>query len=95
MKDDNNYMSRPIVDIIRFSSESMVVVLYRIGMVMSQWMSRSMNLLCLFSSHNNTWDNYGVGVIHTTIKRYLLYKRKLLELCFVQNLEVCARNLLF
>ena len=34
IKDDNNYMFRPIAAIIRFSSESMVVVLYGIGMVM-------------------------------------------------------------
>jgi len=31
IKDDNNYMFRPNAAIIRFSSESMVVVLYRIG----------------------------------------------------------------
>jgi len=36
MKDDSNYMFRPIAAIIRFSSESMVV-LYRIGMGMSRW----------------------------------------------------------
>jgi len=36
IKDDNNYMFRPIAAIIRFSSESMVVVLYRIGMVTSR-----------------------------------------------------------
>ena len=37
MKDDNKYMFRPIAAIIRFSSESMLVVLYRIGMFMSRW----------------------------------------------------------
>ena len=37
IKDDNNYMFRPIAVIVRFSSESMLVVLYRIGMVMSRW----------------------------------------------------------
>jgi len=37
IKDDNNYVFQPIAVIIRFPSESMVVVLYRIGMVMSQW----------------------------------------------------------
>ena len=37
IKDDNNHMFRPIVAIIRFSSESMVVVLYGSGMVMSRW----------------------------------------------------------
>ena len=29
IKEDNNYMFRPIAAIIRFSSESMVVVLYK------------------------------------------------------------------
>jgi len=48
---------------------------------------RSMNLLSLFSSYNNIWDNFW-GVIHPTIKRYLFYKRKLLELWLVQNLEL-------
>jgi len=37
IKDDSNYMFRPIAAIIRFSSESMVVVLYRIVMGMSRW----------------------------------------------------------
>ena len=37
IKDDNNYTFRPIATIIKFSSESMFVVLYRIGMVMSRW----------------------------------------------------------
>ena len=37
IKDEVNYMFRPHVAIIRFSSESMVVVLYRIGMGMSRW----------------------------------------------------------
>jgi len=32
-----NYMFRPNVSIIRFPSESMLVVIYRIGMVMSRW----------------------------------------------------------
>jgi hypothetical protein len=31
VKDESNYMFRPIEAIIRFSSESMVVVLYRIS----------------------------------------------------------------
>jgi len=37
IKDDSNYMFRPNVAIIRLSSESIVVVLYRIGMGMSRW----------------------------------------------------------
>ena len=37
IKDEVNYMFRPNMAIIRFSTESMVVVLYRIGMGMSRW----------------------------------------------------------
>jgi len=37
IKDDSNYMFQSIAAIIGFSSESMVVILYRIGMVMSRW----------------------------------------------------------
>jgi len=37
IKNDSNYMFRPIAAIVRFSSESMLVVLYRIGMAMSRW----------------------------------------------------------
>jgi hypothetical protein len=37
MKDDINYMFRPIAAITMFSSESMVLMLYGIGMVMSRW----------------------------------------------------------
>jgi len=37
IKDEVNYTFRPNVAIIRFSSESMVVLLYRIGMGMSRW----------------------------------------------------------
>jgi len=37
IKDEVNYMFLPNVAIIRFSSESMVVALYRIGMGMSRW----------------------------------------------------------
>ena len=35
--DDNNYMFRPIAAIIRFSSESVVVMIYRIGMFWAQY----------------------------------------------------------
>ena len=41
-------MFRPIAAIISFSSESMVVVLYRIGMGMSRWLD-----LWFFSSPQN------------------------------------------
>ena len=37
IKVEINYMFRPNVAIIRFTSESMVVLLYRIGMDMSRW----------------------------------------------------------
>jgi len=42
----SNYMFRPNVAIIRFSSESMVVVLYRIGMGMSRWWDLNMCDVC-------------------------------------------------
>jgi len=35
--DEVNYMFRPNVAIIRFTSERMVVLLYRIGMDTSRW----------------------------------------------------------
>ena len=44
IKDEVNYMFRPNVAIIRFSSESMVVVLYRIGMDGYVTMVRSQHL---------------------------------------------------
>ena len=37
IKDVKNYMFRPIVIIIRFPPESMLVVIYRIGVAMSRW----------------------------------------------------------
>jgi len=46
IKDDSNYMFRPIVAIIRFSSESMFVVLYRVGMGMSRWWDLSICDVC-------------------------------------------------
>ena len=48
IKDDNNYMFRHIAAIIRFSSESMVVVLYRIGMVMSRWWDLNICDVCMW-----------------------------------------------
>ena len=42
-------MFRPIAAIIRFSSESMVVVLCRIGMVMSRW--RDLNICDVVLPH--------------------------------------------
>jgi len=38
IKADSNYMFRPIAVIVRFSSESMVVVLYRVGEISSSVM---------------------------------------------------------
>jgi len=46
IKDGSNWMFRPIVAIIRFSSESMLVVLYRIGMGMSRWWDLSICDVC-------------------------------------------------
>jgi len=41
-------MFRPIAAIIRFSSESMVVVLYGIGMVMSRWWDLNICDVCYY-----------------------------------------------
>jgi len=46
IKDDNDYMFRPIAAIVKFSTESMVVVLYRLGMVMSWWWDLSICDVC-------------------------------------------------
>jgi len=46
IKDDSNYIFRPNVAIIKFSSESMVVVLYRIGIGMSRWWDLSICDIC-------------------------------------------------
>ena len=46
IQDELNYMFRPNVAIIRFSSESMVVVLYWIGMGMSRWWDLSICDVC-------------------------------------------------
>jgi len=46
IKDDSNYIFRPIAAIIRFSSESMLVVLYRIGMGMSRWWDLNIRDVC-------------------------------------------------
>jgi len=46
IKDEVNYIFRPNVAIIRFSSESMVVVLYRIGMGMSRGWDLSICDVC-------------------------------------------------
>ena len=37
INDDGNYILRPITAIMRFLSESIVVVFHRISMVMSRW----------------------------------------------------------
>ena len=57
IKDDGNYIFRPISAIIRFSSESMVVVLYRIGMVMSRWWDLIICDVCymIFLRHTRGW----------------------------------------
>ena len=65
IKDDYNYMFRPIADIIRFSSERMVVVLYMIGMVMS----RLWDLTIVTRSHHRDeisplWHNHTNHIKH-------------------------------
>jgi len=68
IKDEVNYMFRPNVAIIRFSSESMVVVLYGIGMGMSQWWDLSICDVCymLFirgtGGEGNLWCALSWGV---------------------------------
>ena len=53
-------MFRPNVAIIRFSSESMVVVLYRIGMDMSRWSPSFLDIVVLLT------DPTPIIYIHTT-----------------------------
>jgi len=58
IKDDNNYMFRPI----RFSSESMVVVLYRICIGMSRWWDLNICDFCYMLLLRGT----GGGISHIT-----------------------------
>jgi len=46
IKDELNYMFRPNVAIIRFTSESIMILLYRIGMDMSRWWDLSICDVC-------------------------------------------------
>jgi len=59
-------MFRHIVAIIRFSSESMAVVLYRIGMVTSRWLDRIIYDVCYMLLLRDT----GVGGVIYDV-RYL------------------------
>jgi len=58
IKDTNNYMYmfRPIAAIIRFSSESVVVVIYRIGMAISRWWDLNICDVCFMLL---LWDTGG------------------------------------
>jgi len=58
MEDDSNYMFRPIAAIIRYSSESMVVVLYTIVVVMSRWWDL---IICDICYCKEMWGGGGVG----------------------------------
>jgi hypothetical protein len=58
IKDDSNYVFRPIAAIIRFSSESMVVVLYGIGMVMSRWWDLNICDVCYMVLFRDTGGGY-------------------------------------
>ena len=63
---DDNYMFRPIAATIRFSSESMVVVLHRIGMVMSRWWDLNIFDVCymllLMDTGGDLWCALSWGV---------------------------------
>ena len=59
IKDDNEYMFRPIAAIIRFSSKSMVVVLYRIGMFMSRWWDLNICGVCCMLLLRDTGGGVG------------------------------------
>ena len=63
---DDNYMFRPVAAINRFSSESMVVVFYRIGMVMSRWWDINIcdacNMLLLRDTVGVMWCALSWGV---------------------------------
>ena len=63
---DDNYMFRPIAAIIRFSSESMVVVLYGIGIVMSRWWDVNICDVCymllLWDTGGDLWCALSWGV---------------------------------
>jgi len=58
MEDDSNYMFRPIAAIIRYSSESMVVVLYTIVVVMSRWWDL---IICDICYCKEMWGGGWVG----------------------------------
>ena len=60
IKDDSNYMFRPTAAIIRFSSESTVVVLYRICMVMSRWWDLNICDVCYMLL---LWEQRGWGYL--------------------------------
>ena len=61
IKDDSNYMFRRIAAIIRFSSESMLVVLYRICMFMSRWWDLIIHDVCYMRLLRDT--GWGVSVM--------------------------------
>ena len=90
IKDDDNYMFRPVAAIIRFSSESMVVVLHRIGMVMSRWWDLIICDVCymlLYTGGVYLWCALSWGV-------QLKYVCSLLFYVGLQLLFVCFRCLL-
>ena len=61
IKDDSNYMFRPVAGIITFSSESMVVVLYRIGMFMSRRWDLKICDVCVMLLLRDTGVAWGRG----------------------------------
>jgi len=60
IKDDSNYMFRPNVAIIIFSSQSTLVVIYRIGMGMSRWWDLSICDVCYMLLLRGTGGGWSV-----------------------------------
>ena len=71
IKDDSNYMFRPIAAIIMFSFESMVVVLYMIGIVMSWWWDLSICDVCYMLLLRGTGGGYVMCVILVVEHKYV------------------------
>ena len=91
IKDEVNCIFRPNVTIIRFTSESMVVLLYRIGMDMSRWWDLGICDVCymLFIGGQG-----GVSVMCAILRVQLYYVCSLLSCVGLQLLFFHIRCLL-
>ena len=93
IEDANNYVFRPIAATIRLSSESMLVVIYRIGIVTSRWWYLNIcqkytacnthepfSMLCDVSFYNNfVFPNYLIN--STMLGGELLNKNVNFDIC--------------